>query len=241
MWTRELDPPRSRADTEEVTEHPRPRKRSAPKAPAGPGPGDLIQLDDASSARPLAAIVEAAGDGVYAIRFTSSSRLRGRSRARWFDGETAWEAAGEIRDGSAGDHAELAVEEAWEAVPARQSERVAVDRFPLLVEVVKTSSNTHAPGRRFDLLCVDVSATGCRATTPGPGPAVGDVVRVAWVRGDAWTHVEPEWVHARVTRAEARAFGGGLVGFRFDVDAEREAVRVRTWRDAWAAHVARAA
>ena len=44
----------------------------------------------------------------------------------------------------------------------------------------------------------------------------------------------PEWVQARVTRAEARPFGGGRVGFRFELADEAEADRVRVWRDGWA-------
>jgi len=204
----------------------------------GPAPGDGLELVDPSTARPLSAVVEAVGDDGCAIRFRTPSRLRGRTRARWFDGEDAWQAAAAVHPGSAGDRADLEVVEEWEPVAARQSVRVPVDRFPLLVETVK--SDAHGIGRRFDLVCVDVSATGCRATTPGRGPAPGDRVRVAWVRGDEYARIAPEWVQAVVTRAEARPFGGGRVGFRFDLADEAEAARVRVWRDAWASLAANA-
>jgi hypothetical protein len=192
----------------------------------------VVELVDPSTARPLSAIVEAPLPDGCTIRFATPSRLRGRTRARWYDGEDAWLAAGAVRPCDKTDLADLEVMEEWESVEARQSMRVPVDRFPLLIEVVESAA--YGTGRRFDLVCLDVSATGCQATTPGRGPRPGDTVRVAWVRGDEWSRVEPEWVRARVTRAEARPFGGGRVGFRFELANEFEVERVRKWRDAWA-------
>ena len=152
-----------RVDTGVVTKTP-----PALTAHLGPAPGDVLELVDPSTARPLSAVVEALREDGCAIRFKTPSRLRGRTRARWFDGEDAWEAAAAVRSGSVADLADLEVVEEWEPVAARQSMRVAVDRFPLLIEVI--DSRTHAVGRRFDLVCVDVSATGCRATTPAAAP-----------------------------------------------------------------------
>jgi hypothetical protein len=53
--------------------------------------------------------------------------------------------------------------------------------------------------------------------------------------------VAPEWVHARITRAEARPFGGGRIGFRFELADDVESARARRWRDAWASVAANAA
>jgi hypothetical protein len=203
-------------------------------ARTGPAAGNLVELFDPETARPITAVVELVREDALSIRFKTPARPRGRARARWFDGEDAWEVVVDVSPGASTDIAELAVIDEWEPVSARQSLRLPVDRHPLLVEVVKARGNAHADGRRFDLVCIDISATGCRATAPGRCPAPGDLVRVAWVRGDEWARVEPEWVHARVIRSETRPFGGGRVGFRFELDDEQEAERVRMWRDAWA-------
>jgi hypothetical protein len=198
----------------------------------GPQPGEPVELVDSSVGRPLRAVVESVEHASYAVRYHSASGLRGPTRLRWFDGNEAWATAVAVHAGPRLDRADVEILEAFEPVLARGSERVAVDRFPLLVEIVHSGAT--AKGRRFDLLCHDVSATGCFARFAGRGPAAGDLVRVAWVRGDEWARVPPEWIDAVVTRAETRPFGGGQVGLRFDAGDDIAVSRVIAWRDAWA-------
>jgi hypothetical protein len=207
-----------------------------PVAPAGPEPGAFVELVDPSTGRPLGAVVETADDELMSIRYRTPSRLRGRTRVRWFDGDDAWEIAAAVIPAATHDGAEVETIGEWEQVAARQSMRVPVDRFPLLVEVV--TGDVQRPGRRYDLVCVDVSATGCLATAPGRAPAPGDHVRVAWARGDEFARIAPEWIPAIVTRSETRPFGGGQVAFRFDLQSDLDATRVRRWRDAWAREAA---
>jgi hypothetical protein len=211
--------------------------RTSPLTTDGPRPGEHVELVDPSTGRPLRAAIEELTGVRLVVRFRSGSRLRGRTRLRWFDGEQAWEAGAAVHAAPQQlDRAEVEVLEEWEPVPARGSERVAVDRFPLLLEVVH--SKVSAKGRRFDLLCQDVSATGCSATAAGRGPAQGDLVRVAWVRGDEFARIAPEWIDAQVMRAEMRPFGGGAIGLRFDAGDEVAQRRIIAWRDAWAAEAA---
>jgi hypothetical protein len=202
----------------------------------GPRPGEHVELVDPSTGRPLHAEVESIEDGAYAVRFRSASRLRGRTRMRWFDGDEAWESPAAVHAGHGADGAVVEALGPFEPALARGSERIPVDRFPLLVEIVQ--SDVNAKGRRFDVVCDDVSATGCSARAAGRGPAPGDLVRVAWVRGDEWARIAPEWIDAVVTRAETRPFGGGQVGLRFDLVDDVSACRVLAWRDAWAQHAA---
>jgi hypothetical protein len=61
---------------------------------------------------------------------------------------------------------------------------------------------------------------------------------VAWARGDEYARIAPEWIPAIVTRSETRPFGGGQVAFRFDLESDLDAARVRRWRDAWAREAA---
>jgi hypothetical protein len=212
-------------------------KRTSPLTTDGPRPGDHVELVDPSTGRPLRAAIEELATDRLLVRFRSASRLRGRTRLRWFDGEQAWECAAAVHAAPQQlDRADVEVLEGWQAVPARGSERVSVDRFPVLLEVVH--SNINAKGRRFDLLCQDVSATGCAATAAGRGPAHGDLVRVAWVRGDEFARIAPEWIDAHVVRAEARPFGGGAIGLRFEPADEVAHARILAWRDAWAGEAA---
>jgi hypothetical protein len=93
-------------DTGGVTKTP-----PSPIAHLGPAVGDLLELVDPSTARPLSAVVEAVHEDGLAIRFKTPSRLRGRTRARWFDGEDAWETAAAVRPGAGAHHAVLEVQE----------------------------------------------------------------------------------------------------------------------------------
>ena len=107
-------------------------------------------------------------------------------------------------------------------MPARQSMRVPVDRFPLLVEVVDRRRAAPRPPLRprlrrrvGDGLPGHGAGPRARARRPGArGLGPRRRVRPRGARVDR---------RRRVTRAETRPFGGGQVAFRFDLETDEDA------------------
>ena len=198
--------------------------------PGEPKPGDIVELIDGGTRR-IMGVVEEAGPEGCVVRLDGPPPATDAATVRWFDGEQGWQSIFEL-DASGAPRVELMPQTAWMPAGTRSSERIATDRAPLLVEII--ASRSIPAGRRLDLVCLDVSATGCRASCPGRAPYPGDVVKVSWTKGDWETGKQPEWVPARVMRTETLPFRGAHVGFRFDPNDETDAARIRAWRDEWA-------
>jgi hypothetical protein len=113
----------------------------------------------------------------------------------------------------------------------RQSLRAPVDNSPILVRVVE--STALAKGRRVHAVCLDISASGFRASWPGPAPLVGDLVEVAWDVADAQAESDGGWITARVVRIISRPFGARQIGLRFEIGDATQAASVRGWYQAW--------
>jgi hypothetical protein len=82
-------------------------------------------------------------------------------------------------------------------------------------------------------VCLDISASGCRAGWPGPAPGVGDVVELDWDMSDWHAETQPGGIRARVVRIIPRPFGARQVGLSFEIVDATQAARVRGWYQAW--------
>jgi hypothetical protein len=81
-------------------------------------------------------------------------------------------------------------------------------------------------------VCVDISASGCRANWLGRTPGVGDAVDVTW-DAEPSRAMRPVWVPARIARIIPRPFGAHHVCFSFEIADPAQAALVREWHQAW--------
>jgi hypothetical protein len=190
-------------------------------------PGDRIQLRTGADA--TMALVEAALPASELRVRVSAPVAEGSVVVRWLDaGGTAWRVPGIVAL-AGGDATALTVEleGEWQRDAMRASQRISGTRHSLRGEV---QAGSLPPGTRLDLVCLDISASGCRASGVGRLPAGGDLVRLCLVHpfgGD-------RWATARVMRVSSLAFGRYEVGFRFEVDSTADRAWLAGWRDAWA-------
>jgi hypothetical protein len=200
--------------------------------PAAPAARDVVEIVDEDSRVRVAATVESADDGRYVLRLERATSLPVEAPVRWYDGSTAWQAVSRLeRLDETSVTCQLAPPPDWAPAPVRQSLRTAVDNAPILVRVVE--STALANGRRVHAICVDISASGCRASWPGAAPLVGDLVEVAWDVADWEAESEAGWIRARVVRIITRPFGARQVGLRFEIANATQAASIRGWYQAW--------
>jgi hypothetical protein len=200
--------------------------------PAAPAAFDVVEIIDPHSPTRLKALVESVDDRRFVLRLERAASVPDEAPVRWFDGGTAWQASSRIaRISETSVNCQLPPAPEWEPAPVRQSLRAPVDNAPMLARIAE--STVLPKGKRVHAVCLDISNSGCRASWPGPVPAVGDVVEVAWDVGDWHSQVEPSWINARVARVVAGAFGARQVGFRFDTDDATQIARVHAWHQAW--------
>jgi hypothetical protein len=121
----------------------------------------------------------------------------------------------------------LELEESWKRDTMRQSQRVSGARHSLRGEA---QAGSLAPGIRLDMICLDISASGCRASGVGRAPREGDLIRLTLQH----PFEDARDVLARVMRAQRLSFGRYELGFRFEADAGSERAWLAAWRDAWA-------
>ena len=201
-----------------------------PHIPTAPAPQDVVEIVDPLSRERVAATVESADDGHYVLRFDHATSVPGEAPVRWHDGETAWQAVSQFeRLDETSVNCQLAPAPEWKPAPVRQSLRAPVDNSPMLVRVVE--SNVLAQGRRVHAVCLDISASGCRAGWPAPAPSVGDVVEVDWDMSEWQGDTQP--LRARVVRIIPRPFGARQVGLSFEIADATQAAHVRAWYQAW--------
>ena len=192
----------------------------------------MVEIVDQDSRVRVAATVESADDGHYVLRLERATTVPAEAPVRWYDGSTAWQAVSRLeRLDETSVTCQLAPAPDWEPAPVRQSLRAPVDNSPILVRIVESS--VLAKGRRVHAVCLDISASGCRASWPGAAPLVGDAVEVAWDVADWQAEAHAGWITARVVRIITRPFGARQVGLRFEIGDATQAARVRGWYQAW--------
>ena len=82
---------------------------------------------------------------------------------RWYDGDTAWQAVSQLETiEETSVNCQLAPPPQWELAPVRKSLRAQVDNAPILARL--TDGDRRA--RLVHAVCLDVSASGCRASWP---------------------------------------------------------------------------
>ena len=149
--------------------------------PAGPGAYDVVEIVDLRETPRLHAVVEVVQDPHLLLRLERAIAIPSRAPVRWFDGDTAWQAVSEIDQIDATSvNCLLAPQPEWEPAPVRQSLRAAVSNSPILVKKVVEESSFSTSRPPLHAVCLDISASGCRATWPGPPPAIGERVEIAW-------------------------------------------------------------
>ena len=200
--------------------------------PAGPTAYDIVEIVDQREAPRLHAVVESVSEPHLLLRLERAVVIPARAPVRWFDGDTAWQAASHIEHIDATSvNCQLAPPPEWEPAPVRKSLRTAVNNSPILVKVVDDSRL--ARGRPWHAVCLDISASGCRATWPGPAPQIGDRVEIAWEVSESYADEEPQWVSARVARIVEMPFGTRQIGFAFELADPSQTARVREWHQGW--------
>jgi len=203
-----------------------------PITPTAPVAGDVVEIIERLSSTRVTAVVESVRDGRYALRFERATTIPDEARVRWFDGDTAWQALSHIeRIDETRVSCRLAPAGDWEPAAVRRSLRAPVDNSPMLVRIV--SSSVLAKTRRLHVVCLDISASGCRSSWSATPPRVGDAVDVAWDVGDWNAGDDPAWIPAQVARVISRPFGARQVGFKFDMANAAQAAHIRAWHQAW--------
>jgi hypothetical protein len=200
---------------------------------ATPSARDRVEIVDRLRAMRAGAIVESAEDGRLVLRLEQAVGIPEEALVRWFDGSTAWQATARFERADSSRVVCRVPPNAWEPTPTRRSPRAPAAHAELLARIV--SSDVLPGGRRVHTECLDVSATGCRATWPGRTPRVGDTVELMWDLGDArrGSRIELGWLAARVTRIIPMASGEQEICFTFEVTRATQAARVRAWHRAW--------
>jgi hypothetical protein len=192
-----------------------------------------VEVIDRLSAARIHAVVERAGDREFVLQLEQATRVPEEAPLRWFDGDTAWHAIASLEQLDA-THVSCRIEppSTWEPTPTRRSLRANVHESRLLVRIA--SSSVLASGRRAHTVCLEASATGCRATWIGQPPRVGDTVDLSWEHGDGSRGaVELGWIAARVARIITRRSGTLEVCFSFETTRSTQAARIRAWHQAW--------
>jgi hypothetical protein len=189
--------------------------------------GDRVQLRVGAGA--CLALVEA-------VLPPSEMRLRvpdvmpdGDLVVRWLDPQgAAWKVQG-VGTADPADGTALSVHFVgpWQQDQMRASQRVSGNRHSLRAEM---QAGSLAPGARLDLVCLDISASGCRVSGVGRSPEAGDIVRLCCIH----PFEDERWIQARVMRVSQLPFRRFEVGFRFDVADAADRVWLAAWRDAWA-------
>ena len=202
------------------------------QTPAGPCAYDVVEIIDRREVPRLHAIVEVAEAPHLLLRLERAVVIPAQAPVRWFDGDTAWQAVSGLEHvDETSVNCQLAPPSEWEPAPVRKSLRAPVSNSPILVRLV--DENRLPSGRPWHAVCLDISASGCRATWPGQAPEVGDRVEIAWEVGEGYTDDDPHWISARVARIVKMPFGTRQIGFEFELADTAQTSRVREWHQTW--------
>jgi hypothetical protein len=145
-----------------------------PQHPVEIAPGDKIQVRYGTEAA-LALVEAVLPPSELRVRVTVA--LEGEVLLRWIDGTgSAWSVSAIAE--SADDLVALHLLGEWTQDQMRASQRVSGNRHSLRGDI---QAGSLAPGTRLDLVCLDISASGCRASGVGRLPADGDIVRLCCI------------------------------------------------------------
>jgi PilZ domain len=185
-------------------------------------PGSRVQLRVGS--RNVMGVVEQALRRELRVRLEDAAA--GELLVRWLapDGD-AWRVkatAAPMEDGLCS----LRLHDEWQHDAMRASQRITGSRHSIRGEM---QAGSLPPGSRLDVVCLDLSASGCRVSGVGRRPKPGDLVRLALVH--PWE--DERWVLSRVMRVTPLAFGRFEVGFQFEADSPVDRGWLTGWRDAW--------
>jgi hypothetical protein len=191
--------------------------------------GDRVQVRAGDGAW-IVGVVEQAEEGGAALQVRATAPLApGIAQLRRIDASgAAFRADVSVQpDVGVEELALLTLTTPWTRDAVRSSQRISGSRHSVRGEAVAGSL---PPGARLDLVCLDVSAGGCRMTGVGRGPRDGDLVRL----GLTHPHEGSRAVLARVVRVNPLTFGRYELGLRFETDTADERSWLAHWRDAWA-------
>jgi hypothetical protein len=142
----------------------------------------------------------------------------------WDDSDVAWEARASVEQWDASNgRLTLILVERWEPAVLRRAARVDSGRVP--VELLTLGGDGRVI-RRQRVLCLDLSAMGCRVAGTGPELVRGDLVQVA-----GGTSALTVCVDARVVRCAPVAFGGWQAGLEFLPHTADDRASLVAWRD----------
>jgi hypothetical protein len=142
----------------------------------------------------------------------------------WDDSDVAWEARASVErwDATSG-RLRLVMGESWRPAVLRRTARVESGRVH--IELLTLGGDGRVI-RRVPVLCLDLSAMGCRVAGTGPELARGDLVQVA-----GGTSALTVRVDARVVRCASVAFGGWHAGLEFLPHTAADRALLVAWRD----------
>jgi hypothetical protein len=194
--------------------------------PPSPAVGSVVELMRAGGRQAFAeASVCARSDTLLVVSTGPVAHDQERLTLRWWDeNDEAWDVTVAVAQfDAASSELTLQLLAAWRPAVLRRAARVTLGREP--AELLTLGGDGRVV-RRVNVLCLDLSTTGCRVTGTGPPPTGGDALRVAASTPDVRVLVDARIVHiARV------AFGGWQAGIEFLPHDSAERAGLIEWRD----------
>jgi hypothetical protein len=194
--------------------------------PQTPPIGSAIELMRTGERQPIAQADVCSVNGLSLVLCQCRVAIEeGLLTLRWWDdSDVAWEARAAVErwDATSG-RLTLVMGESWRPAVLRRAARVESDRVP--VELLTLGGDGRVI-RRLRVLCLDLSAMGCRVAGTGPELASGDLVQVA-----GGTSALTVCVDARVVRCASVAFGGWHAGLEFLPHTDDDRASLVAWRD----------
>lgn len=202
------------------------------QAPAAPAAHDVVEIINQSSSVHVSAVVESAQDGHCVLRFDHATSWPDEVAMRWHHGDTAWQALSRL---SALDVTRVNVQlppvHEWQPAPPQTAPRIPVDKSPIRIRIVESSQL--AKGHRVHAICLDISASGCRTTWPGPAPLTEDRVEITFEPAHGHSDDPQGWIPARIAQIIPRPFGARQIDLRFEITHPAHAARIRSWHQTW--------
>jgi len=190
--------------------------------------GDVIDLTDVDGGLCTRATVERVDDAGLSLRLDGLvATHEGPYRLQRADADGwSWSVEGTGRRGVHPLSLLLPTPGEWQRGQARRSARFATARQVVVCR--------QPDGRRRNLVCLDVSAGGLRASGHGAPPPIGGRVQVTTDVGSYET--APRLLPAVITRVQQFVYGRFEVGLRFETTTGEQRSHALAWRDEAALH-----
>jgi hypothetical protein len=196
--------------------------------PAAPAAHDVVEIIDQTSSVRVSAVVESTQNGHYVLRFDHATSWPHEVAIRWHDGDTAWQALSRLDALDATSvNCQLPPAPEWQPAPPRSAPRIPVDKSPILIRILESS--LLAKGHRVHAICLDISASGCRSTWPGPAPLAEDRVEITFEPAHGHSDDPQGWIPARIADVIPRPFGARHIDLRFELTDSTQAARIHAW------------